>query len=255
MRSFAPALRMVITLLTLALLWQAAAALVSRPMLPPPGEVAAALVSELAEGTLARHLGISAARVAGAAASAFLPALVLGMAAGLSGTADRILSPAAYILAPIPKTALLPVILLFLGLGNASKVFLVALILFFPMYLAVRDECRGLDSSWFDSLKTLGAGGGGIIRHGVLPAILPRIWSVLRTSAGTAFAVLFMAETFATREGIGWYIMDAWTRIDYVRMYAGIAALALAGLVITAAIDLADRLTCPWAVPEQGRGN
>ncbi len=228
-------------------LWGVAATLVDRPMLPGPVESLAAMLRAFAAGTLTRHLAISVGRALAALAAAFVPALFLGVAAGLSRRVDGVLSPGAYILSPVPKTALLPVILLFLGLGNLSKVFLVSLILFFPFYLAIRDETRGIDRSWYDSLATLGGSRSAALLHVTFPAILPRIWSTLRTSAGTAFSVLFLAETFATREGIGWYIMDSWTRVEYAEMYAGITALGLAGLAVTAALDAAERLTCPWA--------
>ena len=73
-----------------------------------------------------------------------------------------------------------------------------------------------------------------------------RIFSSLRLTLGTAFAVLFLAETFATQTGIGWYIMDSWSRISYTRMYAGIMALSLAGLLFFAVLDLLQRLFCRW---------
>lgn len=244
---FSPALRLTAAALAVFALWAVAAAGINRPVLPGPLEALTAMTADSMNGQLLRHLAISVLRALAAIGTAFAPALVLGIAAGLSRAVDGMLSPTAYLLSPVPKTALLPVILLFLGLGNASKIFLVALIVFFPFYLAIRDETRGIDKSWYDSLASLGGTRLAALFHVTLPAILPRIWSTLRTSAGTAFSVLFLAETFATREGIGWYIMDAWTRLEYAQMYGGIIALALAGLAITVTIDGAEKLTCPWA--------
>lgn len=244
-------LRLTAAALAVFALWAIAAAAIDRPVLPGPAEALAAMLSACVEGTLPRHLAISVLRAFAALAAAFVPALILGIAAGGSRIADSLLSPTAYLLSPVPKTALLPVILLFLGLGNLSKIFLVALILFFPFYLAIRDETRGIEKSWYDSLLTLGGTKRAALIHVTLPAILPRIWSTLRTSAGTAFSVLFLVETFATREGIGWYIMDAWTRIEYPHMYGGIIALGLSGLAVTAAIDAAEKMSCPWAFKEK----
>ncbi len=253
-KAFSGSARRVAAALALFAFWAIAAAAVKRPMLPGPAEAVSAMYAAALRGPLLRHLGISVLRALASLAAAFVPALILGVAAGRSRATDQALSPTAYLLSPIPKTALLPVILLFLGLGNASKVFLVALILFFPFYLAIRDETRGIERSWYDSFATLGGSRREALFHVTLPAILPRLWSTLRTSAGTAFSVLFLAETFATRDGIGWYIMDAWTRLEYGQMYGGIIALGLAGLAITVAFDAAERLTCPWTGSGTGEG-
>lgn len=230
----------------LAAVWQLAALAAASPQLPGPLAVLAALGPALTSGRLAFHLGVSLLRLLAAAVLAFLPALALGIAAGASKRLDSWLTPPAYLLGPIPKTALLPAILLFLGLGDAPKVLLVALILYFPFYLGFRDEARAIDKSYYDALATLGGGRRAALVRIVLPCLLPRIWSGLRSGAGTGLAVLFLAETFATRSGAGWWIMDAWTRLAYPAMYAGILALALVGLALAALIDLGERLSCRW---------
>lgn len=226
--------------------WWIAAFLVHRQFFPAPGRVFIELAFQLFNGNLGNHLLVSLLRVLGAIVFAFVPALFLGIAAGVNTRADQLISPVMYVLFPIPKVALLPVILLFLGLGNASKIFLVSLIVFFQFYLNIRDETHGLSRRYFDSLYSLGGNRLDLLRHIILPAILPRIFSSIRLGLGTAIAVLFLAETFATREGIGWYIMDAWARISYVQMYAGIAALSLAGLVLFGLLDLFELKICRW---------
>ena len=233
-------------LVILTLLWWAASLLLKEPFFPTPDKVLAEMLRQFHQGQLGPHLGISLIRVLAALAAAFLPALFLGIWAGRSSKVDRLISPAIYILFPIPKVALLPIILLFLGLGNASKIFFVTLIVFFQFYLNIRDECARISLRYFDSLTTLGGSRMDQLRHIILPALLPRIFSSLRMTLGTAIAVLFLAETFATRMGIGWYIMDAWSRIAYVEMYAGIAALSLSGLLLFSLLDWLEKSLCPW---------
>ena len=227
-------------------LWWAAAAATGRGFIVSPLSAAEVMLKETVSGVLPLHLGVSLLRIAAALIFAFIPALILGILSGRVAGADRIISPAVYLLFPVPKIALLPIILLFLGLGNVSKIFFVSLIIFFQIFLEIRDGTAGINLRYFDSLYTLGGNKKHALLHVILPAVLPRIFSALRLSVGTAFAVLFLAETFATRLGIGWYIMDSWSRIAYTRMYAGILALSLSGIVIFGLLDVLERRLCRW---------
>ena len=238
--------KMIPPLFIISLLWWFFSLGINKPFFPSPGLVFYEMIRQFRLGFLGPHLAVSLYRVMAAVTLAFIPAFALGIWAGRSKGADRIISPAVYILFPIPKVALLPIILLFLGLGNSSKIFFVSLIIFFQFYLNIRDETAGISRLYFDSLTTLGGRRGNELRHIILPALAPRIFSSLRMTLGTAIAVLFLAETFATRMGIGWYIMDAWSRIAYVEMYAGILALSFTGLLLFILIDLIEGYTCYW---------
>jgi len=239
--------KLLLSLLAFLLLWAAVAALVDKPFLPGPAASLAALVRQTAEGALHGHLLVSFMRIMAAQAAAFIPALLLGLAAGLSRPVDAALTPLMYLLFPVPKVALLPVILLFLGLGNLSKVFLVALILFFQFYLSIRDETRHMDRRYFDSLYSLGGSRGDLLKHVIIPALLPRIFSTFRLTLGTSTAVLFLAETFATREGLGYYIMESWSRLNYDEMYAGILGLSLMGFILFLLVEGLERKFCRWS--------
>ena len=238
--------RAAIAALVLALAWAGAAALVRKPFLPSPWAAGSRLVSRIADGSLAAHLGASAGRVGLALLLSAPPAALLGLAAGRSRRADGLASPFVYLLHPIPKAAFMPVIMLFLGLGDASKVFLIGLIVFGQLFVSARDAARAVPPDLVDSVRSLGAGRAAIARHVVLPAALPALLSALRTALGTAVAVLFLAETFASESGLGWYIVDAWTRVDYADTYAAIVALALFGLACYASVDLAEAAFCRW---------
>ena len=240
------------SLLIFLLLWGISTVLVDKPFLPGPGASLRALVSQTLQGPLLVHLGISFLRILAAQAAAFLPALLLGMAAGLNRPFDAALTPMMYLLFPVPKVALLPVILLFLGLGNLSKIFLVALILFFQFYLSIRDETRHMDRRYFDSLYSLGGSRRDLFKHVIIPALLPRIFSTFRLTLGTSTAVLFLAETFATREGLGYYIMESWSRLEYDEMYAGILGLSLMGFVLFLLVEGLERRFCRWSRHPEG---
>jgi NitT/TauT family transport system permease protein len=236
----------IIALLGITVLWALAAALVNRPFLPGPLETARALVKIGQSGILARHTEASFSRIFWALLTASLPAAALGIAAGRNPRFAAFFSPILYIIHPLPKAAFLPVILLFLGLGEISKIFLIGFIVFSQILIAVRDTAGRIPPNLIDSVRSLGGGQGSGLRHVIIPAILPAFFTTLRVSLGTAAAVLFLAETFATDSGLGYLIVDAWTRISYPEMYAAITALSLLALLLFGALDLIERLVCPW---------
>jgi ABC-type nitrate/sulfonate/bicarbonate transport system permease component len=240
------ALRTAMATALLLLAWAAAAAMVKRPFLPSPWTTLSRMASRIADGSLAAHLGASARRVGLALALAAPPAALLGMGAGRSRRLDSLVSPFVYILHPLPKVAFLPVIMLFLGLGDAAKVFLIGLIVFGQLLVSARDAAKAVPEAFVDSVRSLGGSQVALLRHVFFPATLPSLLSALRVSLGTAIAVLFLAETFASETGLGWYIVDAWTRVDYPDMYAAIVALSLFGLGCYLAIDAAEGVLCSW---------
>ncbi len=232
--------------LGLLVAWQIAAMLIDKPVLPPPADVLKAFVLSLPED-LGRHLLVSSLRVIASIALAVTAAVPIGLAIGLSPVADRIAAPLIYLLYPIPKIVFLPVIILLLGIGNVSKVFIIALILFFQILVVVRDEASNLRPELIASVRSLGAGRRAVFRFVYLPACLPAVLTSLRISVGTAIAVLFFAESFATTSGLGYYIIvETWGRLAYAEMYAGVVAMSLLGLTLYFVVDGLERRLCPW---------
>jgi NitT/TauT family transport system permease protein len=225
--------------------WQVAALALRHPALPPPAAVLARFAA-LAAADLWRHALASLARVVAALAASFVPALPLGVALGRARRLDAVFSPAVYLLYPVPKIALLPVVLLLFGLGNVAKVVVVSLVLFFQMLVAVRDAVRAVDPRFLLSIRSLGARPAQVFRFVLWPSLLPALLAALRVGSGTALAVLFFAETFFTRYGLGGFLVDAWMRAAYVDLFAGIVGLGLLGLLLFAAIDAAERHLCRW---------
>jgi NitT/TauT family transport system permease protein len=226
--------------------WWGASLLAGAPFLPSPCAVLERL-AVLAAGTdLWHHLAASLARVLAAVAAAFAAAVPLGIAAGRSRALDRLVTPASYLLAPVPKIALLPVIMLLAGLGEPSRVLVVFLVLFFQILVAARDGSRAVPDAWYLSLVSLGARPRHLLRYVTWPAVLPALFTALRVGIGTALAVLFFAETFGTRWGLGYFVVESWMRMAYTDLYAGVVAFGVLGLVLTRLADAAARRACRW---------
>lgn len=176
--------------------------------------------------------------------------LLIGIPAGIlmaySNHANKILYPLVYFSYPIPKTALLPIAMLLWGMRDGSKIAIIFLIIVFQVIVAVRDSVRNIDSSLYLVTVSAGASKWQIIWHITLPAILPELLTSLRISLGTAVSVLFFVEAYGTRFGMGYYIVDAWSRIDYIGMYSGIIVISIVGFALFAAVDFLSSKLCAW---------
>ncbi|GAB4519065.1 MAG: ABC transporter permease [Anaerolineae bacterium] len=233
-------------------LWQLAAWAIRSDVLPGPWAVALALAEEIPKG-LGRHFLVSGWRVIASIVLAVSTAVPAGLILGQSPRLNRLFSPVIYIVYPIPKIVFLPVVLLLLGIGDRSKIFIIALILFFQVLVVVRDEAGALRPELIYSVRSLGAGRRALFRFVYLPATLPAVLTALRVSVGTAIAVLFFAESFATTSGLGYYIIvESWGRLAYPEMYAGVVAMSLLGLILYFAIDRLERRLCPWLFADRG---
>jgi NitT/TauT family transport system permease protein len=229
----------------LVVTWEVLALAIPGGFIPAPLVVMARFFVLLPR-SLWLHLCASLARIAVALAASLLVAVPAGVAIGRIRMLDRIFSPVAYLLYPVPKIALLPVIMLLFGLGNLSKAVIVFLVLFFQVLVATRDAARGVPAPYLLSLRSLGASRMQTFRFLLWPALLPSLLSSLRIGTGTALAVLFFAETFGTSLGLGWFVMESWMRMSYLDMFAGIVCLGLLGLGLFLCIDLVQARLCRW---------
>ncbi len=237
--------RYLLTAAVLILLWELVALALKNEALPEPWRVVIQFFALLA-ADLPVHFGVSVYRVAAAVVFAVAAGLPLGLLMGRLPKADAYMAPAVYLTYPIPKIVLLPIILLFLGLGDASKIAVIALILFFQILVTVRDAVRGIDEEYFLSVRSLNARGWDVLRHVVLPATVAELLTALRISVGTSVAVLFFVETIGARRGLGYFIQDAWARVNYQEMYAGILAMSLLGVFLYEVLEQAEKRACRW---------
>lgn len=232
---------------SLLVAWYLLALLINRPILPTPWEVLVAMWQELTAGSLLLHLLASLWRVLASMLLAVLTAAPAGMVLGQSKKLNNLFSPVIYLLYPIPKVVLVPIVLLFFGVGDLPKIVIIFLILFFQILVLVRDSAVGLRPELIQSVRSLGSGRRALFRFVYLPASLPAVLTALRQSVGTAVAVLYVAELFATQLGLGYYIyLNGSTLFNYPAMYGGVVMMSLLGLGLYFGVDLLERRLCPW---------
>jgi ABC-type nitrate/sulfonate/bicarbonate transport system permease component len=213
-------------------IWQVLAWIIRRPIMPSPFEVLPIFGVSLF-GKLGIHFLASAGRVLAAIGTAVVTAVPIGLGLGQLPKVNRIFAPLIAIVYPIPKIVFLPVIYVLMGITDISKIFLIALIIFFQILVVVRDEAANLHPELILSVRSLGAGRRALFRYVYFPASLPAMLTALRVSVGTAIAVLFIAEQSLTTYGLGYYIVvETYQVLRYPEMYAGILAMSLLGLVL-----------------------
>ena len=222
--------------------WGITAIVVDSAVLPTPWASLPMIIQHL--DRLVPDFLISLYRVLAAMLIGTLLAMPLGLINGRSPKLDSFCGPLLYLLYPIPKIVLLPVLLVLLGLGNAPKIALIAITIFFQVLVTVRDAAKTVPEAAVASIRALGASRFDVFWHVVLPASLPELFTALRISSGTAVAILFFAEAIAGSTGLGYFIVNNWALINYPAMFAGIVSMALLGVVLYECFDfLEHRLT------------
>ena len=238
---------LLITISVVVIIWQIVAIIINRPILPGPSDVLSAFLKELFIGKLGFHFLASFWRVVAGMGLAIITASPAGMLLGQSKKANQIISPLVYLIYPVPKVVFVPIIMLIFGIGDFAKITIIFLILFFQILVLVRDQASNIRLELINSVRSLGAGRKALYRFVYLPATLPAILTAIRQSVGTAVAVLYIAELFATQKGLGYYIyFQGSTLFNYPAMYAGVVAMSFLGLGMYYGIDWIERQTCKW---------
>ncbi|MGI6686330.1 MAG: ABC transporter permease [Bacillota bacterium] len=235
----------VVTMAGLLIGWWLLSLGLNSPAVPHPWDAVKSLVEGL-QGDLLIHLGVSLYRVLVSLILATVLAVPLGIFLGKNIEIDRRAAPLVYLTYPIPKVVFMPVFLILLGMGDTSKIVLIALITFYQILVTTRDAAKNLEKGYIYSVQSLGAGSFELYRHVYFPACLPAILTSLRLGLGTAMAVLFLAETYATQQGIGFFIMDSLSRMNYEEMFAGIIAMGLMGFFLYLLLDQGEKIICAW---------
>lgn len=226
-------------------LWVIISALVNSSVFPQPWLVYGHLPQEFSSG-IVDHLLVSLGRIAQGIGCSLILALILALLIYKARRVGYAIESFIYLSYPIPKLALLPVIMLLAGLGEMTKVTMIVLIILFQLVVSIRDSLRAIDRASIATLRSLGASAYQEVRYLLFPAIVPDILSALRIAIGTAISVLFVTETYGTSQGMGYYIVDAWMRIAYLDMYSGIVMLGAMGFVLFVLVDVLEYLFCQW---------
>ena len=224
--------------------WWITAILVDSPALPTPAATVGVLAQNVA--LLVPYFWTSAYRVIVSLVIGTVLAVPIAQVFARSRTLDALFAPVLYLLYPIPKVVLLPILLVLLGLADAPKIALISLTVFFQVLVAVRDAMKAVPESAVLSIRSLGGSRWDEYFHVIVPSTMPAVFTSLRIGVGTAIAVLFIAEAMAGSTGLGYFIMQSWSMVNYPRMFAGIIALAVLGVVIYAVFDIIERRLTRW---------
>jgi ABC-type nitrate/sulfonate/bicarbonate transport system, permease component len=230
--------------LSFLILWELLHLLLNTHTIPSPWETVAYMFN--VPGELLKHCGASILRVTAAIGISMILGVPAGIALGVNQTCRSLFSPLLYFLYPVPKVAFLPVFMLLFGLGNTSKITLVIFIIVFQIMLSVRDGVDRIPDLYFKVMESFCVTGLQRYRYLILPAVLPQIFGGLRISIGISLASLFFAENYATTYGIGYFILSAWTKMNYVEMFGGILALGLVGVLLYKLLDRLELVCAPW---------
>lgn len=219
---------------------------VSPLFLPPPTAVLAEAVRMLASGELPRHLGVSLARVGLGFVIGAIAGTSLGLLLGSSRLLEAIGNPLIAATYPIPKIALLPLMILWLGIGEAPKVAMIALGVFFPVIINTYAGVRDTDPLMLKAATSLGAGRGQVLLKVVLPSALPMILAGYRLGAGIALLLVVSAEMINATAGIGFLILNSGDLMLTGKLMVGLVLLSLLGLGSTWGLRALETYLVPW---------
>jgi NitT/TauT family transport system permease protein len=248
---FAPERRRGVAVIAFALLlaaWEIAsrAGWASPIFLPRPSAVLDALLTLVREGTLWGHLGDSLTRMAGGWILGTGVGLAAGFAIGLYSLARSVGIPFVSALFPIPKIALLPLMILWLGIGEASKIATIALGVFFPTAIAVYSGVDGVPRNLIRMAQSFGVPARDIVRKIVFPGAWPAILAGFRITASIALILLVSAEMIGAQRGIGQFVLQAGNLMNTEDLLAGIVLLSLLGLAIGAGLTALEKRLVRW---------
>ena len=225
--------------------------LVSELFLPGPADLWFGLSELFEEGykgrSMLEHLGMSLMRVAAGFLTGALAGTLLGLGMGFAPKLDAAASPFVEFLRPLPQLAYLVLLIVWLGIGETSKITMLFLAALPVSAIAARDGVRNIPAERLRAARALGASRGQVFRHVVAPSALPEILTGARLALGIVYGTLIAAEIIAGSSGIGWMILDAgrFLRSDYV--FAGILVIGLTGIAIDRLLLLVERRAVHWA--------
>ncbi len=232
--------------------WQGAssAGLITSRTLASPAAILASMAHLLADGTLEANLAVSLGRVAAGLAIAVVLGTGLALLSGLSRLGEEAVDAPLQMLRTLPHLALVPLIILWFGIGETPKVLLVALGAIFPIYLNLVAGIRGVDPKLVEAGRTLGLSRAGMVRHVVLPGALPSFLVGLRYAVGIGWLSLVVGEQIAASSGIGYMMMDArdFLRTDVIMV--GLLVYALLGLAADQGVRALERRALAWRLPQ-----
>lgn len=219
---------------------------ISSLYLPPPSAIIAAGINMAASGELWSNLTASLGRIAAGYAIGSAAGVLIGLLLGFSAIAEAAGNPILYSLYPVPKIALLPLIILWLGIGETSKITIITLGVFFPVAINTYAGVKNIDPLFIKVAVSFKASRLSVLRKVVLPGALPMIFAGLKLAAGTSLLLLVAAEMIAAKEGVGALILHYGDLMLTTKLMVGVVVLSLLGVIFNQVIHVIEKKVVPW---------
>lgn len=250
-RRVAAGWRRYVGLTLLVVLWQALWSLGLLPgYLLGPLPILRALLAALADGEYYRHVGASLWRVLAGFLIGTGAGMAVGTACGVSRWLEGFWDPLVSLTYPLPKTALMPVFLVWFGMGHWSKILIIALACFYPAFISAFYGARGVHRLHIWTAQNMGASRWQIFRRVVLPSATPALFSGVRVSLSLSYIVLFAAEMLGSRVGLGFLIMKAEANLRFELMFVAIVTIGVLGFVSDRLLLLMRQRVVRWEPKE-----
>lgn len=240
------------TIVVLLALWTAASAfgLVSALFLPSPIAVAKAFwnvaTTGFVDATLLQHLVASLGRVFSALFASIIVAVPIGFAIGLSPIGRGIFDPIIEFLRPLPPLAYLPLVIIWFGIGEASKIIVIALAMLAPIVISTAAGVAGTSRDRINAARSLGASRLQVLGHVVLPSAIGDILTGIRIALGAGWTTLVAAELVAASRGVGFMIQSAAQFLVTDVVLLGVVVIAAVAFALEAVIRILQRIFVPW---------
>lgn len=220
-------------------------------VLVPPDELLAAAQSLVANGyggtPLWEHVGTSVLRMLAGFGLAAVVGIPVGVTMGMSRLVRAMLAPALSLLRPIPSIAYIPLVIIWLGIGEISKVAVVFLAAFLYILPATIAGVSAVPEGWRRVARNLGASKTQMFAQVIIPGSLPYIFTALKTGLGVSWTVMVAAELIAAQEGLGFMIMDAATFFRIPVVYIGVFLIGVIGLAMATLLEVLESKMLHWS--------
>jgi NitT/TauT family transport system permease protein len=232
----------------LLLVWQLLlmAGIGDRRFVPAPSDIALRFWQLILSGKLALHVSVTLYRVFVGFFLGVIPAVAMGLLMAMFRPVRFFFDPLIAALFPIPKTALMPLFLLAFGFGDASKIAVVVVAVFFPVIVNTYAGAANIDRIYWDVAKNYGASQTVLFTRIVFFGALPMIFAGLRIALAVSFIVLVASEFVATKSGIGYMIWNSWELLQVDTMFVGIVTVGILGLITSVLFQEIERKAIPW---------
>ena len=213
---------------------------------PAPSRIFETLLVLIRDGSLWANTWASLQRLFWGFLLGGVPALILGIAMGLNRPLRALVDPLVATTYPIPKSAIFPLILLIFGLGEASKIVMVAIGVFYPVLINSVTGVLEINSIYLDVGRNFGANRWQVFRTIAFPGAVPHIMSGVKLGIGMGLILIAIAEMIGAKSGLGFMIWNAWEILSVETMYVGLIVIALLGFLFSIILNEVEREIIPW---------